>query len=1556
VAIVTRDLVAEALAAWIVADLGRYNDFAREGLPDCGCKRLLTALGSSSAFKAGDFSIALVGFDMSDTELKAAADSAGLQNLAGTTTDLHIATEWRNSRSEHSRIIALARGYNPSVHGLSFFGRATSSQLATHLLRWAKEQREFTVTPQHRALLDVLLIQPGLQALRSLEGMASFLECWSSSKPASINSPRDALPKLGLLPDPRLFEASDLARQLESNLQLRELVTVMAPGEVRQRRKRAERLPAGARRKSLLQSLARLDAFRRSEADDLTFEDAELIVRPPAEVPLARESLEEIVDQNDQGEAQPDIMHEAVDALLDGRQEDLDSIGLALEAAWEEFEINGERIAATAQTTRGTVSIDLSVDPKLLDWVVAFCSVDRFGGLLETDVIDLRQALDRYAEWDPIFIDPSEIWKHNGQTRSIEQLLAGWDGIDAVKEGQRRPLVETWLDFIRRRAVLAEDIKQLLIHPREWLDTHALARENCKAYIAVAAELYGAIQRHYQTVWDRSRDWAQATLDAILSLDIVQVRIKAGTRTSAKAVMLPLHPLHLWRYQRLGEVLRDFTRAAPLSDADREALIEELQRPEQFLSVIRTGGTPAGRGLNQLLPVSNDIQGLATFENLHNAVSSADGVNTLVQALDHYVSLYPNHPRPLRLALVNPPEPTKILEQIVKLLNERRHTNRLLGIAIDIFATTGHKDRLAAASALEGSAQDLIYEKVASSRLELRVAAHPATDMASLVKDRFDGRSFHVVALFDESAISIRRRRVERLLPMSPFCVRNEIIVDDLLGDISLSPHPGEPPFSDFVLMIQEMEREQRDSTMFASADADTLRAIVDKLVLGPEPLTNWVLLADRALPPESGMQSVRLLERKEGQRQVLLSAADHGRLASLMNAAFQECNLTVPANLDELLRQGVNLVGAGLLDMIKKQTGQPDSAKVIGFVGMLLAARDVLARKPNSLIASVDARVARLWLRLGPRQTADRCDLLAVSADQEGNFQITCIEVKTTLDPLITDEDERIKRAAAQIANTAAVVESALVGEDAFSAPRLEMLKEILVRAAAARWGDETSDAERRRTWGPSLKKLFGQSGDRPPVRVDGEIILIKLRSVDRPSHYPLVGATVKTSIRVITEPLAEELLDGSANALGSMAPDPSVRPRDVAPSPRSKARRSVTNVEGDGSPARPVHANGPVRTDGGLPPLQDSTHLIRPTVIVEPQDSVNTGEPEVWPPAVNALGMVGQFEVARELADLARKAKGWGERFPDKLLVGPAGVGKSSLARRVSEQLLGLEPILFNGADLRRPEMIIERLTELKKVPARPKGNISVDACLIFIDEVHAIHTTVATALLSALDDRRTTTVGNVVYNFDKVVFLLATTDPGRLTEAFLSRPTKTTLRSYSLEEMAGIVWLHGKDTLDGASLSRETCVEVAARMQCSPRPSVNILNPLVAYFYGVVEKTLNEGVPSRTEVASCMTVGAVGSWFTETLGIDSNGLGPLHIDYLKVLKSRGAAPEDEIRRSLGISNRNDFVEVSEYITRLGLIQVGPGGRSLTADGRRYLTSQTPPDLRARISRRGA
>ena len=1578
-------LISEALADWILSRMEIETDFCREGLPEFDPSHLLQAL-SKENFPVEYFSIALVGCDKTDIELRTIADEYGLGKLAGISCDLHVATEWRNNRIKHPRIIALACGYNEYVHGLRFFSSFSSSELATCLLKWAKRTNQFKSTPAHLLLLKTLSSKK-LLVNWSLEDVARFLALWSERNNTSkdvTRAPCDVLPALGLLRDPDLFEADDLEKRLEQNLEYLERVTIISPRDVRKFRDRAEHYKNQDISNRINEALSRLESYLYGgDNSDLTFKDAKCLIAFPSDKldPPGKSENDKDEDEAVDIEGSSGMRDLSAEALFNGHKDDLKAINAMILEAWKKLERNGNKLVATQNTSKGLVELNEQVDLHIIEWVTEFCNENRFGGLLECDVGNLEQALTRRSEFKPVFLNPDKIWKHDGVYYSIESLLGEWDKIDAVSEACSRPILEIWRDFIAERQNLGDKVKYLLIHPREWLDTDHETHVICKRYLELSTELYSSIQKHYRAMWDQSREWAQATLDAILALDLVQVRItEPDGRIRSQAIMLPLHPLHLWRQQRLSDLLYNISNRETMLNSDKKAVMQELQRPEHFLGVIRVGATPEGKGLNQLLPLTGTINGLATFENLHNSVSGTDGIETLLFALERYVILYPNHPWPLRLTIVNPPKPARLLEQLTKFLDERRYyLKRISALDVTFVATDGHKDRLTAASTLEGNSQDLVYEKIASGRLNLRINHENFKKLDRLVQDDLMNRPQHIIAIFDESSISVRRRRVDRQMSMSPFCVRNDIVVDKILGTIKLSPHPGEPPFSDFIQMIHEFEQEQRDSTMVASADTDQLHSIIDQILLDDRQTSHWLLLADRALPLEYGMRSIRLLHCKEGQRQVLLIAANYERLSTLLRHEFDNCNLTITSDrIGNVLRQGVNLVGSGLLEMFIGKSGKPDKASFLGFLGMLLAARYVRSEDSDALIASVDVRIARHWLRLGSVESGKRCDLIAIRRCQDGTLRITCIEVKTTGEAFLSKEGDLLKHAADQIEQTAEVIANVFNNKGLFSAPRTEMLKEVLVRAASCRWSTDKNDIEQRKNWGKLLKDLFSDDSKSYSIQVDGEIVLIKLRSTEPSKSIQLSERKFKIAVRTITEKTANELFmndftrkaqpenpefdsdNENSQKVNSQLSNLEVNKCSETQDNNTESGLGVSNRDGIkksnidtvNNDSFPVITNIVDFIDNSKD--SDTKQSIKPDSFESNCDVDESCEVGLyWPPRVNVLGMVGQYEIAQELNNQARKAKGWNERFLDKLFVGPAGVGKTTLACRIAEQLLQLNPIVFNGADLRRPEMIVDRLVEAGKLPAKPTGSVDVAPCLIFIDEIHAVSNQVSTVLLSALDDRRNTTIVNVVYNFNDVVFFLATTDPGMLSEAFLSRCDKTVLQSYTLEEIAGIVWIHSVDKLGKSGLSRETCIEIAARMQCSPRPSVNILEPLVASFFGTAECTLDR-IPTKEEVAKMMNVKAVSQWFQRTQGIDQNGLAPEHIHYLKLLRSRGAVAEEEIRRALGISNRADFVIVSEYLTRLNLIQVGPGGRGLTSDGRRYLTAKSLPDLRDRISRR--
>lgn len=171
----------------------------------------------------------------------------------------------------------------------------------------------------------------------------------------------------------------------------------------------------------------------------------------------------------------------------------------------------------------------------------------------------------------------------------------------------------------------------------------------------------------------------------------------------------------------------------------------------------------------------------------------------------------------LRLALVNPPEPPRLLVKLLKILSEFR-PGTLGGLYIEIFATLDHAARLHAAKLFSGTQRDQIEEKLAAGRFDLLVNQNVME--FSEIRDQLQARPFHIAAIFDEATVRLRRAAVLMAYPMSPFAVRREIKYHQLQRRFELIPICNDPPFQDFMELVKEAESSRRDQAADAKERA----------------------------------------------------------------------------------------------------------------------------------------------------------------------------------------------------------------------------------------------------------------------------------------------------------------------------------------------------------------------------------------------------------------------------------------------------------------------------------------------------------------------------------------------------------------------------------------------------------------------------------------------------------------------------------------------------------------------------------------------------------------
>jgi holliday junction DNA helicase RuvB len=301
-----------------------------------------------------------------------------------------------------------------------------------------------------------------------------------------------------------------------------------------------------------------------------------------------------------------------------------------------------------------------------------------------------------------------------------------------------------------------------------------------------------------------------------------------------------------------------------------------------------------------------------------------------------------------------------------------------------------------------------------------------------------------------------------------------------------------------------------------------------------------------------------------------------------------------------------------------------------------------------------------------------------------------------------------------------------------------------------------------------------------------------------------------------------------------------------------------------------------------------------------------------------------VGQQRVREQLQISLDATRARGEALDHVLLVGPPGLGKTSLAFIVREELgVGIRTVA--GPALERKGDLAAILTSLD---ARD---------VLFVDEIHRLNAAVEEILYPALEDFRLDIVmgqgpaaRTLTLDLPPFTLVGATTRTGLLTTPLRDRFGMTfRLGYYEREELATIV--HRSARILGVEVTDDAADEIACRSRGTPR----IANRILRRVRDVAE-VRHEGAIT-TEIA----VEAL-----ELLEVDGEGLERIDRELLFAIAHKfGGGPVGLSTLAVALGEEPDTIEdvYEPYLLQLGFIQRTPRGRVITDLGREHVGGAT-------------
>lgn len=302
-----------------------------------------------------------------------------------------------------------------------------------------------------------------------------------------------------------------------------------------------------------------------------------------------------------------------------------------------------------------------------------------------------------------------------------------------------------------------------------------------------------------------------------------------------------------------------------------------------------------------------------------------------------------------------------------------------------------------------------------------------------------------------------------------------------------------------------------------------------------------------------------------------------------------------------------------------------------------------------------------------------------------------------------------------------------------------------------------------------------------------------------------------------------------------------------------------------------------------------------------------------------------IGQSQVKDNLSIFIKAAAARHEALDHVLLFGPPGLGKTTLANIIANEL-NVNIRVTSGPAIERQGDLAAILTNLG------------DNDVLFIDEIHRLSKTVEEILYSAMEDfaldiiiGKGPAARSVRLDLPKFTLIGATTRLGALAAPLRDRfGVQCCLEFYKPEELQFIITRAAE--ILGVKIDSEGALEIAKRSRGTPRIANRLLKRVRDFAQVLGIETINRQLADE----------ALAKLEVDSYGFDRNDRRILNT----IVRTFGGGPVGIETIAAAVSEEASTIEdvIEPYLMQKGMLNRTPRGRMATRETYRYLGMPYP------------